>query len=267
MLRLSVLMLIAGCVPKSEHEVLLAESSGKGSELARLVGECTEVEADRNGLREDLDWANRILDHRRRQLAEAVDEAGDLQASIEEMEEALRELDMRRARAEAHLEEFRDLVDRFRIMIDAGNLKVKVIDGRMIVEMATDILFPAGSAEPSAEGSEAIKKVATVLASIEKREFQVAGHTDNQPISTAQFPSNWHLGSARAIAVAQLLIEGGLDSERVSASSYADLRPADTNRTAQGRANNRRIEIIVVPDLEAMPGFEELKALAQRTEP
>ncbi|MCB9674405.1 MAG: OmpA family protein [Alphaproteobacteria bacterium] len=256
-------VLLVGCVPKQEHETLMAESQGKETELARLVGECTEVEAERNGLREDLDWANRILDKRRRELAEAVSKETDMQRSIEEMQEALKELDMRRARAEAALEEFRELVMKFQGMIDAGTLSVKVIDGRMVVQLPTDILFDPGSAALSKDGEKAMAEVAQVLQSIEKREFQVAGHTDNQPIATAKYPSNWHLGSDRAIAVTRLLVQNGLTADRVSASSYGEYKPADTNRTNEGRANNRRIEIIVLPDLEALPGFEELKALGQ----
>jgi chemotaxis protein MotB len=257
----AVAILIA-CVPKNEHEVLQAESSGKGRELARLVGECVEVEAERNGLLAELDIANRILERRRRELAEAVDANTEMEANIEEMTLALKELDERRARAEQALDAYRDLLARFQSMIDAGTLSVTVIDGRMIVKLKTDILFDQGSAALSSEGAQAIANVAGVLADLEDRRFQIAGHTDNEPIATAQFPSNWHLGSARAIAVTKVLVDNGLPSDRVSAASYGDTRPADTNRTDSGRANNRRIEIVLLPNLEAMPGFEELKAFA-----
>ena len=160
------------------------------------------------------------------------------------------------------MQSFRDLVSRFQAMIDAGTLKVKVIDGRMVVELATDILFPPGSASLSNDGKAAIAEVAAVLASIPDREYQVAGHTDSAPIRTERFPSNWHLGSARAIAVTDLLIGSGLDATRVSAASYAEHRPVDTNRTKEGKAANRRIEITIQPDLSVMPGYDELKQLS-----
>ena len=104
--------------------------------------------------------------------------------------------------------------------------------------------------------------VATILADIPERDFQIAGHTDNVPISTQRFPSNWELGSARAIAVLRLLTSGGVDAERLSATSYAQYRPAADNDTPAGRARNRRIEIVVVPDLSSLPGFDELQSLA-----
>ena len=150
---------------------------------------------------------------------------------------------------------------RFKAMIDAGTLTVKVVDGRMVVQLATDILFAPGSARLSKEGKEALVEVAGVLASIDGRDVQVAGHTDDQPISTASFPNNWYLGSSRAIAVTEVLIEGGLPSDHISAASYSAFKPTDTNETKEGRANNRRIEIIVVPDLSTMPGFDELQGL------
>jgi chemotaxis protein MotB len=101
-----------------------------------------------------------------------------------------------------------------------------------------------------------------VLASIPGRDFQVAGHTDNDPIATEKFPSNWDLGAARSITVTRLLVDSGLPADRVSASSYADTVPVVANDTAEGKAANRRIEIVVVPDLSLMPGYDELQRLA-----
>lgn len=253
---------LLGCgVPAAKYEAALSDAGAKSEEIRRLTATVADLDATRIGLLSDVGDCRRAVDEKRREIAAMAAEAGTLAASIEQMELALKELEERRARSEASLASFRDLVARFRSMIDAGTLKVKVIDGRMVVQLANDILFAPGSAALSKDGKEAITAVAGVLSSIPDRQYQVAGHTDNQPIATAQFPSNWHLGAARAIEVSRVLVEAGLAPERVSASSYADHQPADTNRTNEGRANNRRIEIIVVPDLSAMPGFDELKAL------
>lgn len=262
---------LAGCVPTAKYEAALSDAGAKSEEIRRLTAVNTELEAERQGLverlkksREELEAGQAQLDAQRKELASITAEKGNMAQSIEKMEQALRELEERRARSEAALKEFRDLVARFQSMIDAGTLKVKVIDGRMIVELATDILFAPGSAGLSKEGKAAIAEVAAVLASIPDRQYQVAGHTDNQPIATAQFPSNWYLGSARAIEVVRVLVEGGLAPERVSAASHAEFQPADSNKTTEGRSNNRRIEIIVIPDLTAMPGFDELQKLEDK---
>jgi len=127
--------------------------------------------------------------------------------------------------------------------------------------LATDILFASGSASLSKDGRASILEVGQVLASIPKRSFQVEGHTDNVPISSATYPSNWELAAARAITVLKAMVEGGLPPERVSAASFGETHPVAPNDSKESKAQNRRIEIIIVPDLSQLPGFEELKAL------
>ncbi len=271
------LLLSTACVGKGKYEAALMDAEGVRAELADANAAAAAMESDKNAKIHSLQKekadaytelanVNTALEEAYTNLARKVAEAGALKSDVKEMEEALKELEMRRARSEANLQSYRDLVQRFQDMIDAGTLKVKVIDGRMIVELATDILFPPGAASLSKDGKTAIAEVADVLASIPNREYQIAGHTDNDPIATEQFPSNWHLGSARAIAVTNLLIKSGLGAERVSAASFADNRPVDTNRTREGKANNRRIEIVMVPDLSTLPGYDELKRLSAKGE-
>ena len=181
------------------------------------------------------------------------------------MTRALADLEKRRAEAEARVQEFKSLLARFRSLIDAGKLKVKIIDGRMVVVLATDILFSSGSASLSKDGKSAIAEVAQVLKTIPQRAFQVEGHTDTVPISTSQYPSNWELAAARAITVLKAMVDAGLPAERVSAASFGETRPVGTNETQEGKAQNRRIEIIIVPDLSTLPGFEELKRLGSES--
>jgi chemotaxis protein MotB len=192
-------------------------------------------------------------------MATATKDKSRLLASVEDMTRALADLEKRRAEAEARVAEFKNLLARFRSLIDAGKLKVKIIDGRMVVVLATDILFASGSASLSKEGRTAIGEVAQVLRTIPQRAFQVEGHTDTVRIATAQYPSNWELAAARAITVLKTMVEGGLAPDRVSAASFGETRPVATNETQDGKALNRRIEIIIVPDLSTLPGFEELK--------
>ncbi|MBM4282526.1 MAG: endoflagellar motor protein [Deltaproteobacteria bacterium] len=175
------------------------------------------------------------------------------------MRSALDELNRRKAEADARVAEYRALLARFRALIDAGKLNVKIIDGRMVVALASDILFPSASAALSKEGRAAIDEVAVVLASIPDRRFQVEGHTDDLPIKTAQFPSNWELAAARALTVTRAMVDAGLPEARVSAASYGAAKPAVTSATPEGRAQNRRIEVVVVPDLSTLPGFDELQ--------
>jgi len=126
-------------------------------------------------------------------LAEKVGLLADkskLSANQAELTKALRELEERKVAAEKRIAEYRDLLGRFKALIDAGKLSVRIIDGQMVVELATDVLFPSASAALSPEGLNAVTEVAKILATIPGRRFQIAGHTDNIPIRTGKYPSN-----------------------------------------------------------------------------
>jgi chemotaxis protein MotB len=104
--------------------------------------------------------------------------------------------------------------------------------------------------------------VSEVLASIPERKFQVEGHTDDVPIKTAQYPSNWELAAARSMMVVKEMVTAGMPPERISAASFGEFKPALANDTPEGRAANRRIEIVLVPDLSSLPGFDELSRVS-----
>lgn len=258
--------LLAACVPKARYNEALESNADMAAELEELRGIVDDQDQSILRLQSQIEAAQAALEETNRKLAAKIAEAGALAEDIEVMKQALADAETRKAQADAALEAYRDLVARFQALIDAGTLTVKIVDGRMVVELATDILFSPGSATLSRGGRAALIDVAKVLQSIPGRSYQVAGHTDNVPIATERFPSNWHLGSARSIAVVRVLAKSGLASERVSAASFAEYQPVDTNRTADGKANNRRIEIVVVPDLSDLPGYDELESLTKGDE-
>lgn len=220
----------------------LAACRAKGDQTAEDVKRC---EAARAKLEADL-------------TATVKDKAA-LKATADEMKAALAELDKRKAEADRRLAESKKLLTQLRSMIDAGKLKVKIVDGRMVLALATDVLFASGSADLSPGGLATINEVTSVLLTIQERKFQVEGHTDNVPIHNARFPSNWQLGAGRAITIVNTMVAAGMGPNRLSAASYGETRPVAPNDTELGRSSNRRIEIVVVPDLSMLPGFDELK--------
>lgn len=196
------------------------------------------------------------------ELDTAVKSRADLESKLSaassdksHLQDTLADLAKRKAEADARVAEFKALLDKFKAFIDSGKLRVTMVEGKMVLSLASDILFASGSASLSRDGKNAIKEVAGLLASIPDKKFQVEGHTDNVP---AGGRSNWDLGSSRALTVLKTMIEAGMPENRISAASYGDSQPAQPNDTPEGKAANRRIEIVVVPDLSALPGFEEL---------
>ena len=194
----------------------------------------------------------------RGELASLIKDRSRLRESTEQLKEALADLAKRKAEADRRVAEFRDLLTKFKKLIDAGKLQVKIADGRMVLALPTDVLFDSGSAKLSKEGLEAVTEVAQVLQTIRERRFQVEGHTDTVPIHTERFPSNWELSQARALGVVKAMLDAGMDPLTVSAAGYGEYHPVASNDTDAGKAQNRRIEIVLVPDLSMLPGFDEL---------
>jgi chemotaxis protein MotB len=192
------------------------------------------------------------------ELASVVKDRAKLKESTAALKKALAQAAEREDQAKARLNQLRVLLARFKKLIDAGKLKVKIANGRMILELPSDVLFASGRAKLNDEGDAAIRDVAKVLATFRDRQFQIEGHTDNVPIKTSRFPSNWDLASARAITVVKTMVDAGVQPATVSAAGYGEYRPAYTNESDEGRAGNRRIEIVLVPDLSQLPGFDEL---------
>jgi chemotaxis protein MotB len=166
--------------------------------------------------------------------------------------------------AKKRLETFRQMLERFKALMESGKLKIKIVNNKMIVEMASAILFDSGKAKLSEEGEIALTEVAQILATIGDRSFQVAGHTDNVPIKNKRFKSNWELSAARAVAVVKHLIDNGVPAKNISGAGYADTQPAASNDDEEGRAQNRRIEIVLQPNLDELPDLSALEKLVNQ---
>ena len=280
MITVLTLAMASGCVSKSKHEALQGELDRAQAELQGRNAKISELEAAAVAA---ADAEAKKVAALEAQIAEAQAEKarleaqlakgeGDLAAllkdrarlkdSIADMNAALTEQRKRRAEAEKRVAEYRDMLLRFKGLIEAGKLNVRIVDGRMVLALPMDILFSSGSAKLSDDGKKAIAEVGAVLATIPEKRYQIEGHTDNVPIRNEYYANNWELASARALAVVRTLREAGVPAPQLSAASFGEFKPAADNATDEGKARNRRIEIVVVPDLTNLPGFEELNALA-----
>ncbi|MFW6049564.1 MAG: OmpA family protein [Myxococcota bacterium] len=226
-----------------------------------------ELEEENARLQDELSQLSQDHQQAESRLAELQRENEELRKRVEAMglsqedlEEQLEEVRQREAAQRARLESFRKMLAQFRKLIEAGKLKVKIVRGKMIVELPEGVLFDSGKAELKSEGEETLKQVAEVLAEIPDREYLVAGHTDNVPIRSRRYPSNWELSAARGVNVAKYLADHGLSEDRIAAAGYADTEPVASNDSEEGRAQNRRIEIVLMPNVEELPDLSELEA-------
>lgn len=115
--------------------------------------------------------------------------------------------------------------------------------------MNTDILFSSGSATVASGSRPALLKLAEIIKPF-KQPLRIEGHTDNVPISTATFPSNWELSSARAASVVHLFMNQGVDAARMTVAGMGEFRPIADNASAEGRNHNRRVVVVVLATAE-----------------
>jgi chemotaxis protein MotB len=133
-------------------------------------------------------------------------------------------------------------------LIQNGQVRVTQSPRGVTVEINASVLFKSGEAILQPQSTEALAAVAQVLSQVDNP-IQVEGHTDNIPISSPNFPSNWELSSSRAGSVVRLFSERGVPAARMVAIGYADNRPVDTNATLDGRSRNRRVNVLILNEV------------------
>jgi chemotaxis protein MotB len=145
---------------------------------------------------------------------------------------------------------YAQMIEKMKSEIAEGQVTITELKGRLTVNMVDAILFDSGKADIKPEGRQVLQKVVEVIGQVEDKAIRVEGHTDNVKISPAlarAFASNWELSAARAVNVTRYLQRLGVDPTLLSAVAYGEYRPVSENETPEGRAKNRRIEIVLVP--------------------
>jgi chemotaxis protein MotB len=235
------------------------EISSLKQEIATRDGQIAEAEQRLLGLQKKLDDSTALADQWRTELQKAgknVDalmaEKGKMHSALEDAKTRLEELRRAQEASQKRADLLKNLINKFKKMIDSGDLKIVMREGRMVLQLRNDVLFDSGKTEVKQAGKEALGDVAGVLGTLTDRKLQVVGHTDNRPIATDRFPSNWELSTARAISVVKFLLSEGVKAELLSAAGSSEFDPVALNDTDEGRAKNRRIEIVLQPNLSEL---------------
>jgi chemotaxis protein MotB len=220
-----------------------------------------------------LDGRYRALDDKYKRLAntsgmnltklgEEVDrkskELDEKENLLRAQEKQLKEMQAVIARQDSITNRLNNIVKGALLGFKADELSVKVKNGKVYVSMSDKLLFKSGSASVETKGQEAIQKLAEVLNKNTDIDILIEGHTDNVPIKTSHYADNWDLSVARATNIVRLLIDKhNVNSKRLTASGRGDNFPVASNDTPEGRAKNRRTEIILSPKLNEL--FELLQ--------
>ena len=239
------LMLLSACVSSGKHEAALAELDTTRQSLGSA-----QEEINRN--QQELESARSQIVTATNELMKLEARKQDLQKELSESQTqmtTLRSIENETKRRNQIYEKF---VNRLKTMIDGGQLTVSIEQGRIVINLPNNVLFKSGSANLNPKGAEALAQIASVLGQFQDRRFQIEGHTDNNPINSIRFPSNWELSTSRALTVVHLLTDMNVDPENISAAGFGEFRPRADNETEEGRQLNRRIEIIMLPNLDIL---------------
>lgn len=278
-------LLAGGCVSKASFEQKAAEADLLRQSIAALETEyrqleerCRELRREKNALndkleevhnknsalqqdimraRADLKRMERLYTTKNEKAGEAM---AQMRATIDDLEEQNRELaqqlERERQKRREQVSELKgtydQLVGKLEQEIERGEVTISKLEGKLTVNMVERIIFDSGEAEIKPQGLEVLRQVGEVLRGVEEKAIRIEGHTDDVPISPRlkeTFPTNWELSAARAINVVRFLQEKvGIPGEKLFACGFGEFRPIADNDTAEGRARNRRIQIVLVPE-------------------
>ncbi|RMG67094.1 MAG: flagellar motor protein MotB [Bacteroidetes bacterium] len=269
------LISLNACVSTKKYNLALSETAVQDSlrqaregDIAQLQGQIRQLEADTTALGASIrEWKDRyasLMDSSlsrnellSQELAAKNQEIRNKEAAmqafaleLEAREAKVRELNGIIQRKDSITQALLDKVKNALVNFGEDELSVRMQDGNVYVSLSDQLLFQSGSANVNQKGREALLKVADVLKKNPDIQVRIEGHTDNVPIQTSRFQDNWDLSVIRATSVVRILVwSGGVAPERLIPSGRSQYFPVADNGTKDGKAQNRRTEIILTPDL------------------
>jgi chemotaxis protein MotB len=228
---LVLLLAATGCVGSSKYEKKAKEAAENDTKAQQATARATACEEKAASLEKQLAATNE-------QYARAAKDREALQIQTAKLEE-------QKGAAEAKSKQYEQLTGSLQKQIQAGQIELSELKGRMTVKLKDKILFPSGSAKLSKEGGAALDEVAKAFKDMQGKNVVVAGYTDDVPTAGKAFKDNWELSSARAISVVRYLVSKDVPPTMLGAAGFSEFRPVVANDSPANRSQNRRIEIVL----------------------
>jgi chemotaxis protein MotB len=241
----SLLLLLSACVSKSKYVQLEAEHADAKHKLKYTETRLGYTDESREKCMDSLADCQGRFKEKKLQLSEEMEglqvSLEESQSTIDKQKKVIRDLHATRTKIESSLKE----------QIENQEIKLEEIEGKLKVTLVDKILFDTGKVKIAKRGKEVLLELSDTLRENKDQNIVVEGHTDDVPIGLGlieKYPTNWELSATRAVGVVRFLQEKGwLEPERLTATGYSYYKPVASNDTAEGRRQNRRIEIILVP--------------------
>lgn len=232
-------------------QAVVAERDSLCTSLADQQSVNQRLTADNKNLQMKLSGQENINENQSAQLSQKDRDLQNKNKDLAEKERMLREMQAIIARQDEMTKKLNQTLRDALVGFNSDELTMEIRDGKVYVSMSDKLLFKSGSNAVEPKGVEALKALADVLNKNPDIQILVEGHTDNVPIKTAVYKDNWDLSVARATSITRMMNEKyGVAATRMTASGRGEYFPKAPNDTAEGKAKNRRTEIILSPKLD-----------------
>lgn len=236
----SLALAVSGCmVGKSTYLKKVSEADELNKNLVAEQQKNKELTAKLAAANVEKDELNKVLNAKSDELSKKI---VALRAENEELKKS-------KEQVQKASKTYEQMLEKMQAEVAKGEVTITELKGKLTVNMVDAILFDSGQSEVKDQGKHVLEKVVEVLKSVKDKNIRVEGHTDNVQIRGAlakKYPSNWELSAARAINVARYLQHMGIDPAALSTAAFGEYKPVAPNDTKEGRAKNRRIEIVLV---------------------
>jgi chemotaxis protein MotB len=252
-------LLIASCVPTRRYRDSQSALQSVRNDSAALAGQVATLQSEVGQLKQQIGDLNKKVADLNNQAGMLSSDAANKQSQLNMSKEELANQQRRLAELQALMNQQKKAIEEIRkkmtealVGFNSNELSVSIKNGKVYVSLQENLLFPSGSAVVNPKGKQALGKLAEVLNNNPDITVDIEGHTDSVPIR-GRYQDNWALSTARATSIVRILTtDYQVDPVRVVASGHSSYDPVQTNSTADGRALNRRTEIILSPKLDEL---------------
>jgi len=234
------------------EEILKAKSDTLSKNIVDLRDHIADLKKNNSLLKAENNNLSQNLETLQKDVSNFRDQIVVLREKIEVLQSKTKDLERQREEEVLAMKgTYENLLENMKSEIDKGKITITQLKGKLKVNMLDEILFDSGETTIKPQGIEVLKRVGTILLNVKDKAINIEGHTDNVPIGaelSEKYPTNWELSVSRATNVARYLQEkSGINPILLSATGYGEYKPIAPNETEEGKAKNRRIEIVLVP--------------------
>jgi chemotaxis protein MotB len=234
------------------EEILKAKSDSLSKNIVDLRDHIADLKKENSLLKAETKDLSQNLETLQKDVSKFRDQIVALQKKNEVLQSKTKDLERQKEEEVLAMKgTYENLLENMKSEIEKGKITITQLRGKLKVNMLDEILFDSGETTIKPQGIEVLKRVGNILLNVKDKAINIEGHTDNVPIGaelSKKYPTNWELSVVRATNVARYLQEkSGINPILLSATGYGEYKPVASNETEEGKAKNRRIEIVLVP--------------------